>query len=59
MNEKRLIQLKVQYDILKADLNSESKLYHIDTTDTKSPRETAFELANDLLRIMESQLNER
>jgi hypothetical protein len=59
MNEERLIQLKEQYDILKEDLNSESKLYHIDTTDTESPIETAFELANDLLRIMESQLNER
>lgn len=58
MNKNMLASLKTQYELLKKELNSENSLYPVDTTNTKSPLDTAYPLAVDIINIMESQLGE-
>lgn len=56
MNEDMLSLLKKQYDALKEEVPLESP-YLIDTSDTETPIGTSYELACDILNIIESHLN--
>jgi hypothetical protein len=58
MNEEMLHDLKDQYGVLKNELQSEQKIYPVDTTNTESPIDTAYPIAKDILNIMESTISE-
>jgi hypothetical protein len=59
MNDDMLSLLKKQYNALIEEVALGRAPYSVDTTDTKTPIGTSYELACDILTIIESHLNRR